>query len=135
LHRRSLPPFFNLPTLYAKYSHNLPKFVRTIRQKLLLHARRVHAVMRLKEVALAAGRVGDVTEEWTNRVSEVTWDVPVEVVSIKWGNGVEGLLRVEEAGMVGKVIVKDAKGRRKRDVERVIGEVSLEGITSRIGWN
>jgi hypothetical protein len=66
-------------------------------------------------------RVGDVTKEWTNRVSEVTWDVPVEVVTIKWGDRVEGLLRVKKVGIMGKVVVKE------KDEEKGIWKGLLAG--------
>lgn len=87
----------------------------------------------LKEKALNAGRVGDVTEGWVNRVESVEWDEEVSLVVVKWCNGTTGWVRVGETGRVGRVVVKDRKGGRDSGVERRM-EGLLEGVAGRMGW-
>ncbi|KAI5846523.1 hypothetical protein DFP73DRAFT_623935 [Morchella snyderi] len=133
IHRHTLPPFLALPTPLPP----LPALARTLRRQLTLHARRSAAAAALRAAALAAGRVGDVTERWENRVAEVEWDEAVGVVVVRWGCGVCGWVCVGEEGGVGRVVVVGRAGRRYRDVERrVKGGVGgrLEGVAARLGW-
>lgn len=111
----------------------MDSFARKLRTRVVRHRRRLAAAEDLKATALKAGRIGDVMEEWTRRVERVEWDLPVELVTIRWMNGAEGLLRIEESGDVKKVTLKDSKGRRKADLEtRIKGH--LVSLPARIGW-
>ncbi|KAH0607697.1 uncharacterized protein H6S33_002731 [Morchella sextelata] len=131
IHRHTLPPFIALPTPLPA----LPTLARTLRRQLTLHARRVAAATALRDAALSAGRVGDVTEGWENRVLDVEWDEGVSVVVVRWGCGVGGWVCVGEDGGVGRVVVVGRAGRRYREVERrVKGAGRLEGVAARLGW-
>lgn len=134
IHRHSIPPFFNVDGLHLRYRHDLSKFARTVRQKLQLYTRRLDTAKELEQLAFAAESIGDVTEPWTNRVESITWDLAVAVLVIKWRNGAKGWLVVDERGIVDRVVVKDAKGKRKRDVERLLANGALSGVAERIGW-
>lgn len=124
IHRHTLPPYLPLQRLNKTHAHSLPAFVRALRRTLLLHARRVAAVKRLKTLALAAGDGG---------VEGVEWDAEVALVTVSWANGTKGWIKVGEEGTVGKVVVKDGKGGRETEVERrIVG--ALEGVAGRMGW-
>lgn len=95
----------------------------------MLHARRVAVVTKMKRQALAA----EGAAEWSGGVKDVEWDAEVALVTVTWGNGSTAWIRVGEDGDVGKVVVKDESGGRKRAVESQIGG-GLEDVAGKMGW-
>jgi hypothetical protein len=112
---------------------NVDEFVKEVRRRMVLYRKRQVAVQELRENALAAGVIGDVTEDWTRRVTDVEWDSDVSMVTIKWMNGTVGRCRVDDKGIVVGAVVENGKGRRVVDIERLlVGQ--LDGIVEKVGW-
>jgi len=139
--RHSLPTFLRVSQLANQYlttkagikEQRLDMFVKVLRARIVRYHRRLVAIEDVKAAAENAGSIGNVMEKWVMRCESVEWDLPVEVVTIKWMNGVQGWLKIEEGGKVERVVVKDRRGRRRIEVEQ-LAKGNLKGLAGRIGW-
>jgi hypothetical protein len=140
--RHSLPAFIGVAELEKKFlplmgmkEQRLELFVQEVRRRVIRWRRRVDMAEEVKQIAKGiVPRIGDLGESWVMRVEEVVWDVEVLELRVRWGNGTVGVGRVDERGIVREAVLRDGKGKRRREQE-VLMKGMLSAMPRRMGWD